>query len=42
MDFTETLKSRSKLFSIFLILTLSLLGMGAMGATNLKAMKKKS
>ncbi|MGE0739035.1 diguanylate cyclase domain-containing protein [Sulfurimonas sp.] len=40
MDFTETLKSRSKLFSIFLILTLSLLGMGAMGATNLKAMKK--
>lgn len=40
MDFTETLKSRSKLFSIFLILTLSLLVIGAMGTTNLKAMKK--
>ncbi len=40
MDFTETLKSRSKLFSIFLILTLSLLVIGAMGTINLRAMKK--
>ncbi|MDD2652684.1 MAG: diguanylate cyclase [Sulfurimonas sp.] len=40
MDFIDTLKSRSKLFSIFLIITLSLLVIGAMGTINLRAMKK--
>lgn len=41
MNFIDTLKIRSKLFSIFIILSLSLLLIGIMGAININSMKKK-
>ena len=41
MNFIDTLKLRSKLFSIFIILFISLLLIGIMGAININSMKKK-
>ncbi|ABB44788.1 diguanylate cyclase (GGDEF domain) [Sulfurimonas denitrificans DSM 1251] len=41
MNFIDTLKLRSKLFSIFIILSISLLLIGIMGAININSMKKK-
>ena len=41
MNFIDTLKLRSKLFSIFIILSISLLLIGIMGAININLMKKK-
>ncbi|MDQ1245193.1 MAG: hypothetical protein QG565_1534 [Campylobacterota bacterium] len=40
MNFIEALKLRSKLFFIFIIITIGLLSIGIMGALNLNAMKK--
>lgn len=40
MNFIETLKLRSKLFFLFVIITLGLISVGIMGAINIKSMKK--
>lgn len=40
MNFIEALKLRSKLFFIFIIITIGLLSIGVMGALNLSSMKK--
>ena len=40
MNFIETLKLKSKLFFIFIIITISLVVIGIMGVVNLKGMKK--
>ncbi|MGE4419662.1 MAG: diguanylate cyclase [Sulfurimonas sp.] len=40
MNFIETLKLKSKLFFIFIIITLGLIIVGVMGAINLNSMKK--
>ncbi|MCK9454052.1 diguanylate cyclase [Sulfurimonas sp.] len=40
MNFIETLKLKSKLFFIFIIITLGLIIIGVMGAINLNSMKK--
>lgn len=40
MNFIDTLKLRSKLFSIFIILSMSLVLIGIMGAININSMKK--
>ena len=40
MNFIETLKLKSKLFFVFILITISLILIGIMGVINLKAMKK--
>jgi diguanylate cyclase (GGDEF)-like protein len=40
MKFIEALKFRSKLFFLFLLITIGLIGVGIMGTTNLNSMKK--
>lgn len=40
MNFIETLKLRSKLFFLFVIITVGLIVIGVMGAVNIKSMKK--
>ena len=40
MNFIETLKLRSKLLFIFIIITVGLVIVGVMGTINLKSMKK--
>lgn len=41
MNFIDTLKLKSKLFFIFIILSISLVFVGVMGAININSMKKK-
>lgn len=41
MKFIEALRLRSKLFFLFLLITLGLISMGVMGAFNINSMKKK-
>jgi len=40
MQFIEALKLRSKLFFLFILITIGLVSVGVMGGTNLTAMKK--
>ena len=41
MKFIEALKLRSKLFFLFILITLGLVSVGVMGFTHINAMKKK-
>ena len=41
MQFIEALKLRSKLFFLFILITIGLFSIGIMGAININKMKKK-